>query len=93
MPNPGDFGIAELEEGRVVRVVEKPKEPRSNLAVTGIYMFDSSVFEAVNAISPSPRGELEITDTIQYLIDNGQVVDPFFLEDWWIDTGKMEDIP
>jgi glucose-1-phosphate thymidylyltransferase len=90
--NPQDFGCAELVGGRVARVVEKPKEPKSDLAVIGIYMFDHHVFEAVNAIKPSARGELEITDTIQYLIDNGLDVQASIIEGWWIDTGKMADI-
>lgn len=92
VPNPQDFGVAMLEGQRVVRLVEKPKEAVSDLAVIGIYFFDPHVFEAVNAIQPSRRGELEITDTIQYLIDRGCVVDAHRLDSVWIDTGKMEDI-
>ena len=92
VPNPQDFGIAECIDGRVCRVVEKPAEPPSNLAVTGIYMFDHHVFDAIATIRPSARGELEITDTIQYLIDHGFDVYPHRLTDAWIDTGKMEDI-
>lgn len=90
--NPCDFGIAECVDSQVVRLVEKPKEPKSDLAVTGIYMFDHYVFEAVNSIKPSARGELEITETIQYLIDKGFKVAAHFLNGCWIDTGKMEDI-
>ncbi len=90
--NPQDFGVAELENGRVARVVEKPKEPRSDLAVIGIYMFDENVFQAVNDIRPSARGELEITDTIQYLVDKGLVVKPQIITGWWIDTGKKDDM-
>jgi glucose-1-phosphate thymidylyltransferase len=90
--NPWNFGVAECVDGQVVKVVEKPQNPKSNLAVTGIYMFDEFVFEAINNIKPSARGELEITDTIQYLIDNDYSVLPHILEDHWIDTGKMEDI-
>ncbi|MDP2660164.1 MAG: glucose-1-phosphate thymidylyltransferase [Dehalococcoidia bacterium] len=89
---PQDFGVAELCDGRVVRLEEKPKEPKSNLAVTGIYMFDESVWEALECIQPSARGELEITDTIQCLIDKGFKVHAHLLSGWWIDTGKMEDI-
>jgi glucose-1-phosphate thymidylyltransferase len=92
VPNPRDFGIARLVDGRMVGVVEKPEEPPSDLAVIGIYMFDRHVFEAVNGIKPSDRGELEITDTIQYLIDKGHDVRHRLVEEPWIDTGKMEDI-
>jgi glucose-1-phosphate thymidylyltransferase len=90
--NPQQFGVAELRDGRIVRLVEKPKHPPSDLAVVGIYMFDHHVFEAVNAIQPSWRGELEITDAIQYLIEKGYQVYPYIHEGWWIDTGKMEDM-
>ncbi len=92
VPNPHDFGVAEVEEGKAVRLVEKPKEPKSDLAVIGIYMFNHRVFEAVEAIKPSARGELEITDTIQYLIDSDLHVVAHELKGWWIDTGKMEDL-
>ena len=92
VPNPSDFGVAQLENGRLSRVVEKPSQPPSDLAVIGIYMFDSPVFEAVEAIRPSARGELEITDTIQYLIDHGYGVRAEVVEDCWIDTGKMDDL-
>jgi len=90
--NPQQFGVAELRDGRIVRLVEKPKHPPSDLAVVGIYMFDHHVFEAVKAIQPSWRGELEITDAIQYLIEKGYQVYPYIHEGWWIDTGKMEDM-
>ena len=90
--NPQAFGIAELVDGRVTRIVEKPASPQSNLAVIGVYMFDEHVFEAVERIKPSARGELEITDTIQYFIDNGLDVRAELLDRYWIDTGKMDDI-
>ncbi len=90
--NPSDFGVAELEEGRVVRLEEKPKEPKSDLALVGVYMFDAGVFAATKSIEPSGRGELEITDAIQYLIDDGQSVRAHEVTGWWKDTGKLEDI-
>jgi glucose-1-phosphate thymidylyltransferase len=90
--NPEQFGVAELEDGRVVRLTEKPKQPKSNLALVGVYMFDGSVFDAVKAIKPSARQELEITDAIQWLIDHGKTVHPHLVTGWWKDTGKIEDM-
>ena len=90
--NPEQFGVAELDDGRVVKLTEKPREPRSNLALVGVYMFDSSIFEAVKAIRPSARQELEITDAIQWLIDHGRSVHPHLVTGWWKDTGKIEDM-
>jgi len=92
VPNPQMFGVAELEDGKVVRLVEKPKQPASNLALVGVYMFDPHIFEAVNAIEPSWRNELEITDAIQYLIEHGYDVHPHRVTGWWKDTRKIEDI-
>lgn len=92
VPNPHMFGVAELSNGRVVNLVEKPKNPQSNLALVGVYMFDQNIFEAVNAIKPSWRNELEITDAIQYLVENGYKVNPHLVTGWWKDTGKIEDI-
>jgi glucose-1-phosphate thymidylyltransferase len=92
VPNPNQFGVAELVDGRVVRLEEKPKVPRSDLALVGVYMFTAPIFEAVNAIKPSGRGELEITDAIQYLIDKGYTVSPHVVTGWWKDTGKLEDM-
>jgi len=86
--HPEQYGVAELnEEGRVMRLVEKPKQPPSDLALVGIYMFDHHIHEAVNNITPSWRGELEITDAIQCLMDRGYQVYPYVHRGWWIDTG------
>jgi glucose-1-phosphate thymidylyltransferase len=90
--DPEHFGVAELRNGQVVRLVEKPKEPPSDLALVGIYMFDTHIFEAAKKIQPSWRGELEITDAIQYLVDHGYKVYPYIHEGWWIDTGKPGDM-
>jgi glucose-1-phosphate thymidylyltransferase len=93
VPNPEQFGVAELTpEGKVHRLVEKPKEPRSNLALVGVYMFDASIFESVKRIKPSARGELEITDAIQDLIERGLDVHPHIVRGWWKDTGKLDDM-
>ena len=91
--NPSAFGVAQLRaDGAVERLIEKPKDPPSNLALVGIYMFDARIFEAVNAIQPSWRNEYEITDAIQWLIEHGCMVKPHVHEGWWIDTGKMDDM-
>jgi len=93
VPNPEQFGVAELTpEGKVRRLVEKPKEPKSNLALVGVYMFDHTIFESVRRIRPSARGELEITDAIQDLIDRGLSVHPHTVRGWWKDTGKLDDM-
>ena len=91
--NPQQFGVAELNgDGSIRRLVEKPKEPPSNLSLVGIYMFDQHIREAVHAIKPSFRNELEITDAIQWLIEQGYAVHPYVHTGWWIDTGKPTDM-
>ncbi len=90
--NPNQFGVAELRDGKVVKLVEKPENPMSDLALVGVYMFDKNIMEAVKNIKPSARGELEITDAIQYLIDNGYAVHPHMVNGWWKDTGKLDDM-
>lgn len=91
--NPQRFGVAELDKrGRVVGLEEKPKKPKSDLALVGVYLFKKPIFGAVKAIKPSWRNELEITDAIQWLIDNGYRVDSHIVNGWWKDTGKPEDI-
>jgi glucose-1-phosphate thymidylyltransferase len=90
--DPSEYGIAELQHGRVTRLVEKPAEPKSDLALVGVYLFTPAVFESVKAIAPSTRGELEITDAIQHMIDRGLRVEPHTVTGWWKDTGKLEDM-
>ncbi|NDJ86463.1 MAG: glucose-1-phosphate thymidylyltransferase, partial [Chloroflexi bacterium] len=93
VPEPQNFGVAVLSsDGSIDYLVEKPQSPPSDLALVGIYMFDANIFEAVKAIKPSARGELEITDAIQWLTRNGYVVFPHVHEGWWIDTGKADDM-
>lgn len=92
VPNPHQFGVAELSEGRVINLEEKPKKPKTNLALVGLYMFDQSIFEAVKSIKPSWRDELEITDAVQYLIDKDFNVRSHIINGWWKDTGKLEDM-
>jgi glucose-1-phosphate thymidylyltransferase len=91
--DPTQFGVAELSaEGRVSRLVEKPQQPKSDLALVGVYMFGPAVHEAVRAISPSARGELEITDAIQWLVDSGKDVRPHLVTGYWKDTGRLDDM-
>ena len=90
--DPQMFGVAQLRDGQVVRLVEKPKEWIGDLALVGVYMFGPEVFDAVSRIKPSFRNELEITDAIQNLIDQGLTVRPHIVQGWWKDTGKLEDM-
>lgn len=90
--DPERFGVPELRDGKLVGVQEKPSQPKSDFAVTGIYLYDSRIFEAVNAIQPSARGELEISDAHQYLLDHGYRVGYSEITGWWKDTGKPEDL-
>ena len=92
VPNPEQFGVAVLKDGKVIKLIEKPKIPPSDYALVGVYMFDKHIFEAVNSIKPSWRNELEITDAIQYLVEKGYDVRPYIITSWWKDTGKLEDI-
>ena len=104
VPDPENYGVAELaggtpgdhvrsgELGRVVRLVEKPVTPATDLALVGVYMFTANIHVAARAISPSARGELEITDAIQHMLDQGMRVEPHIVRGWWKDTGRLEDM-
>jgi len=98
VPDPENYGVAELapapagEVGRVVRLVEKPSRPATDLALVGVYMFTSRIHAAARAIAPSARGELEITDAIQRLVDSGLRVEPHIVRGWWKDTGRLDDM-
>jgi glucose-1-phosphate thymidylyltransferase len=92
VPDPELYGVAELDGDRVRKLVEKPKDPPSDLALVGVYMFTPSIYEAARAIKPSWRDELEITDAIQVLIDQGLRVEPHIVRGWWKDTGRLEDL-
>ncbi|MEM3526392.1 MAG: glucose-1-phosphate thymidylyltransferase, partial [Candidatus Jordarchaeaceae archaeon] len=89
---PQRFGIVEMENGRIVRLVEKPKFPKSDLALVGVYLFRPSIFEAIEKIKPSWRNELEITDAIQELVNKNYDIHVHFVSGWWKDTGKPEDL-
>lgn len=90
--DPTRFGIAEVSDGRILRVVEKPKDPPSNLAIAGVYLFKPTIFEGIRNIKPSKRNELEITDAIQWMISAGHDVRYYTLSGWWIDAGKPDSI-
>ena len=92
VPHSEQYGVAETEGDRVVRLVEKPQVPRSNLALVGVYMFGSAIFESARRIEPSFRNELEITDAIQDLINRGLQVRRHIVDGWWKDTGRLEDM-
>jgi glucose-1-phosphate thymidylyltransferase len=91
VPDPERFGVAEIENGKLVRVVEKPVQPRSNLAVIGIYMYDSRVFDIIKTLKPSGRGELEITDVNNAYIEEGKMTWEM-LQGWWTDAGTFESL-
>ncbi len=90
--DPSRYGIVEIEDGRIVALLEKPPDPPTNLAIVGVYAFGPEITESVAAIAPSARGEYEITDAIQHLVDSGGLVRPAELNGWWIDTGTVEDV-
>ncbi len=92
VPNPSAFGIAELEGDTIKRLVEKPKDPPSNLAIAGVYVFQPDIFDAIEHIKPSWRNELEITDAIQQLLDQNKTVIPYVVDGWWIDAGNADSI-
>ena len=92
VPDPQNFGVAELDGDRVVRLVEKPAEPATDLALVGVYMFTAAIHDAAEAIAPSGRGELEITDAIQHVVDDGKRVEPHIVRGWWKDTGRLDDM-
>jgi glucose-1-phosphate thymidylyltransferase len=93
VPNPREFGVAELDEqGRVIRLEEKPEQPKSDLALVGVYMFTPAVHEVIAELKPSWRGELEITEAIQLLIDSGQPVESSLVTGYWKDTGNVADM-
>jgi glucose-1-phosphate thymidylyltransferase len=92
VPDPEHYGVAELNGDRVVALAEKPPDPKTDLALVGVYLFSPLIHDAARAIEPSARGELEITDAIQHLVDAGKRVEPHIVQGWWKDTGRLEDM-
>src|SRR3954469_19149772 len=92
VPDPEHYGVAELDGDRVIALAEKPPEPKTALALVGVYMFTPQIHDAARAIEPSARGELEITDAIQHLVDAGARVEPHVVRGWWKDTGRLDDM-
>jgi glucose-1-phosphate thymidylyltransferase len=93
VPDPQNYGVAELDgDGRIARLVEKPAQPASDLALVGVYMFTARIHDAAKAIKPSGRGELEITDAIQWLVDAEATVESHIVRGWWKDTGRLDDM-
>ena len=91
--DPQSYGVAELDgEDNIVRLIEKPKDPPSNLALVGVYLFQNLIFDAARSLEPSWRGELEITEAIQMLIDDGRTVQSEIVRGWWKDTGQLADM-
>jgi len=92
VPDPENYGVAQLDGDKVVKLIEKPPQPQTDLALVGVYMFTPAVHDAARAIEPSARGELEITDAIQHLVDQGLRVEPHIVRGWWKDTGRLDDM-
>ena len=90
--NPSQFGVVKIEENRILKIIEKPKNPPSNLAVIGVYFLTPKIFEIIKQLKPSWRGELEITEALQLLMDNGLQIDHDYVTGWWKDTGTPKDI-
>src|SRR5215212_1173593 len=92
VPDPEHYGVAELSDGRVVRLLEKPQQPKTDLALVGVYMFTAGIHDAARALEPSARGELATTDATQHLVDGGLHDEPHIVRGWWNDTGRLVDM-